>query len=413
MSFDWTELDTDWADARKIGEQLREVFSSWGYSEVGLSTLLGHETFREWNDLWGDLYKVIDERGRVLFLKPDMTVPIAQRAGTKWQQLQRPLRICYLSRLFCRPGQRRIVSEREFLQAGVELIGESSPQADAEMIAMAWDALEQLGFDNMQVNVGDMAVLEAVLKQMGFAEDKLQQMITALRNRDLVTINQQLGDKDNLKNLLLPSGDMPRCDDVVDELFAEGVSGESVDRLQRMLGYLTAYLPEDSFRLDLSLVREMPYYTGSIFEIYCCESGEVLAGGGRYDQLIGHFGPPEEAVGFAVNLDVVVGLVSTRQKKDKPQRPSCIVIGSQKRAKKSVEVGRKLRRRSIPTVIRLFEQLPTVDSAASCARERGFDRMIMVGDSGEQQTISLIPGEISEPAVDDCSDFVRVPDGRH
>jgi ATP phosphoribosyltransferase regulatory subunit len=239
-------LPDEMRELRAITESLRSVFDRAGYGEI-YTPALEYEAVLGRAALAGarPAYRVFDETGQVLALRSDMTVPIARVVATRYPTSEPPLRFSYFAHSYrgVRPQRGQL---REILQAGVELIGAPAPGGTAEAVTVMCHALGAVGLEDYRVGLGDASLYPALLASLSVPD-----AVQGLR--------------------------------LVHELLEPAVA-------ERVI-------------FDLGLSRDIGYYTGAVFEIYDPTVGIPIGGGGRYDELLGRFGRPLPAVGFAVAVD--------------------------------------------------------------------------------------------------------------
>jgi ATP phosphoribosyltransferase regulatory subunit len=288
-----------------LGTTLRDLFGRWGYDPVIPPTVAYAEGLPA--EAVPNVYRFLDREGHTLALRADLTLPVARIAGTRLYDQDLPLRLCYVERVFRhvppQAGQRR-----EFTQAGAELIGADTPAADAEVVALAAEALRSIGVRDIHLALGQMAFFAALLGELGLSPSQVTRLKQAIdRGNDayLVAELQQIGVPGSLHKLLraLPGLSGSRC--VLDrarELTDLSAAREALDRLEAVLDILTAYGLGDVVLVDLGEVRGMDYYTGLVFEGYAAGIGSALCSGGRYDDLVSRFGSDLPAVGFGIDV---------------------------------------------------------------------------------------------------------------
>jgi ATP phosphoribosyltransferase regulatory subunit len=236
----------------------------------------------------------------VLALRADMTIPIARVVATRYADAEPPLRFSYVAHAW-RATDRGVGEPREFLQAGLELIGMPGAEGEAEVIALTIEALTAAGLRRHRVGVGDGALYRSLLRSLGVADEAHLPMLEALSRRDLVGLEHQvdaLGLNRSERDLLVRLPQLRGGPEVLRD--APGVEG-----LQALHERLEARRVSDRVIFDLGLVRELGYYTGPVFEVYDPAVGFTLGGGGRYDNLIGRFGRDLPACGLAVDVQRV------------------------------------------------------------------------------------------------------------
>lgn len=305
-------LPREAARLNELAGRLVEVFRLWGYREVMtpafefLETAMAGQEARARRE---DYYQLFDRRGRTLVLRPDMTAPIARLAATRAGVEPLPLRYSYRGPVFRRRGH-RYGELHEVWQAGVELIGAGGPRADAEIIALACEALEAAGLAGYQIGVGHVEVVEGLLARTavpGGAADGLREALAA---RDLVAFEKLARDACPEGAPLLT--EMATFTGSPREAMGRfgGPPGDRVraalEEIDETLRILEGYGVRDRVCLDLGLARHFGYYTGIVFEAYAPGVGAPVLGGGRYDRLLEAFGAPAPATGLALDLDRVL-----------------------------------------------------------------------------------------------------------
>jgi ATP phosphoribosyltransferase regulatory subunit len=292
-------LPDEMRELRAITGALHDVFSDHGYGEVYTpaieyeSVVGGHTA-----DIVGGGYHLFDEHGNVLVLRTDMTVPIARVVGSRYPHAELPLRFSYAAHVY-RVVRAQRGHPRELLQAGIELIGSPAPAGTAEALTVLCAALDAVGLQGYKVGLGDASLMPDLLTALEVPPDAAQRMLAELVTRDFVGLEHEASEHGVADEVLAAATTRggPEVLDAVPGPLAEALSG--LRSVNELLG------PELRSRVifDLGLARDLDYYTGAVFEVYDDALGAPLAGGGRYDDLLGRFGRPLPAVGFAINVD--------------------------------------------------------------------------------------------------------------
>ncbi len=288
-------------ELRAITEKVRAVFEREGYGEVW-TPALEYDTVLARGGGLPPAYRVFDDHGEVLALRTDMTVPIARLVSTRYPTAEPPLRLCYFAHAYrgVRPHRGQM---REFLQAGIELIGAPSPGGTAEALTVLCHALDATGLRGYRIGLGDASLYPRLLRSLNVDEASDEPLIAALVARDFVALEGALGAlelADAEAELLLRVPQLRGGPEILGD--PEGPVAAAVTGLRRVHGLLA---PEVAERVifDLGLIRDLDYYTGAVFDVYDPALGEPLGGGGRYDELLGRFGRSLPAVGFALGID--------------------------------------------------------------------------------------------------------------
>jgi len=287
-------------ELRAITEALRDTFDAHGYGEVWTPALEEAEVL-ERAGVAGDLpvYRMFDEAGHVLVLRSDMTVPIARVVATRYATAEPPLRFSYTAHAYRGVRQHR-GAQRELLQAGIELIGVPSPDGTVEALTVLCRGLDAVGLRDYRIGVGSASLFPALMEGLGVPAERREELLQALARRDFVALDAAVARLDGVdgREALLEVPQLRGGPEVLDRSPVPGVA----ERLKRVEALLP---PEVASRViwDLGLVRSLGYYTGAVFEVYDPALGAPLGRGGRYDELLGRFGRPLPAVGFALTVD--------------------------------------------------------------------------------------------------------------
>jgi ATP phosphoribosyltransferase regulatory subunit len=288
-------LPDEMRELRAITEAIRGVFDQHGYGEIW-TPALEYEEVLERAETERPVYRMFDEHGRVLTLRWDMTVPIARVVATRYANAEPPLRFCYFAHAY-RDVKPQRGQPREQLQAGIELVGVPKPDGTAEALDVLCRALDAAGLREYRIGLGSASLYPRLMEQAGVPEAARPQLLQALARRDLVGLERVVD------GLGLPKADAERLVRVPQLRGGPEILGEAdIEGLVRLSERLDARVAERVI-YDLGLVRQLGYYTGAVFEVYDPALGAPIGRGGRYDDLLGRFGRPLPAVGFALNVD--------------------------------------------------------------------------------------------------------------
>ena len=281
---------------------LKRVFGEAGYGEIATPALEYEEVLSRAEIGARPAYRVVDDHGAVLVLRSDMTVPIARVIATRYATAEPPLRFSYIAPVYRTVRPHRGMS-REFLQAGIELIGVPSQDGTAEALTVLCRALEATGLRDFRIGLGDAALFPRMLDEAGVDGQARERVLRELATGDFVGMERELGVlqiPDGQAELLLRIARLRGGPEILEDI--GDAIGDAADGLLRLHERLA---PEVARRLvfDLGLARDLGYYTGAVFEVYDPGLGAPLGGGGRYDDLLGRFGRSLPAVGFALRID--------------------------------------------------------------------------------------------------------------
>lgn len=300
-------LPVEAAELRAVENALREVFSRYGYREVRTPVVeFAHHLERADSGGLARAYRLFDESGRVLVLRPDMTIPVARLIATRMADHPGPVRVSYTGPSFRVPQPGTPVAS-EHRQAGAELVGVEGPEADAEAVRLLWEALHAAGLSRVRIGVGDVSVTNAVLDALQVPDDARANLSRAAHARDLVAWRAaaERVEIDPLQRALLAGLPAMRGHaEVLERIVADlPAARPACERLIRLLALLDHEGLRDAVLLDLGILRDWQYYSGLVIEAYAHGAAVPVAQGGRYDGLAQRFGVARPAVGFTIELE--------------------------------------------------------------------------------------------------------------
>ena len=296
---------------------LAGTFSRWGYTRIIPPVFEYYENIaaEAGPQLREELYRFFDREGRTLALRADFTIPIARIVATKLYDLPMPLRFFYSGSVF-RHEEPRAGRRHEFTQSGIELIGARTTAADAEVIALAIEGLRAMGLNDFRLNIGQAAYFKALIAGLPLSDEQVGQLKEAIERRagaQLARILQPLPIDPERKQILLRLPVWRHSERWLDDaraLCIDSPTHAAIDDLQAVMARLEADGYAESLSVDLAELRGMEYYTGIVFRGFMPGIGYPIVSGGRYDELIGHFGKELPAIGFALEIErVMMGLV--------------------------------------------------------------------------------------------------------
>lgn len=310
----------------KIKAILTRLFAGRGYHEVITPDLEHFDLFSM--DSAGlsqeEMYKLVGPNGHLLVLRPDITMPIARLVSARLREAPLPIRLSYTQKVFrVHPGYKG--RSDEMTQSGVELIGAKGLAADLETIHLAAKSLEACGITDYKFEIGHAGLFKELVGRLDVDDAVREEIRLATESKnysaleDILDTLPQSRAAASLKMLPRLFGDVSTLD-AAKELFGSTAERE-LDYLHSLISALEPELGE-RISVDLGLVHRNNYYTGVVFRGYASGSGDTAVSGGRYDSLFGEFGLDLPAVGFAVDNNVLAGILLRSYRRDcaRPKR---------------------------------------------------------------------------------------------
>lgn len=293
-------LPTEARELHAIERTLMSAFGQHGYVPLEPPTVEfaeGAVTVDERRAL-----RFLDRDGRLLALRPDVTTAVARVVAQRYREAEATLRLAYFAPIF-REEASMHGSEREYDQAGVELIGDASLRADAEVIALLAEALARCGLLGADIDIGHVGFVDGFIVELPEAErDGVR---AAARAGDLVAtvaLSRAAGMPAERvaaleRGLRYRSGDLAGA-----RAGAPATSLRALDTLDALGPLLEAAGVGGAVQFDLGFIPALPYYTGVVFQVTVPDLGFPIATGGRYDGLLARFGAARAATGFGIAI---------------------------------------------------------------------------------------------------------------
>lgn len=296
--------------ARRVLDLLDEA----GYAPIETPTLELLDVMEQGGRVPATPFKFLDAAGQLVTLRPDVTLQVARMGATRLASDDEPLRLRYMQRVFREAGsgsgqQRAVARERK--QIGIECIGIGGPEADAEVISLFVRSLQAAGVEDFQIALANVAVLRSLLAASHAPDTWVTGILDAFHSSSYVALDalcqQAQGEPwgfyaTAVARLARIAGGKEAIDEVralVDPLGC----ADALDGFEAMFDILTQAGISEHITIDFSVMSSFDYYTGIVFEAYAPGLGGSLGAGGRYDLLLGAYGNPRPAAGFAFFLE--------------------------------------------------------------------------------------------------------------
>lgn len=282
---------------------LRSLYRRYGYQSYKMSRFEEYDLYvRNKDFLVSDqVITFSDQRGKLLALKPDVTLSIIKNAG-KGQSVQR---LCYNENVYRVDPQTR--NFREILQTGLECIGALSETDVAEVVLLAARSLQQLGEDFV-LDISHMGLVGGFLRKSGLSAEGRVKAMACLHQKnshELARLCREENCDSSLLALVEMAGNPREVLEGIEPLVRDAQQRESWNQLKQICGVLADYGFGDRIRVDFSVGTDMKYYSGVVFKGYLQGITTGILSGGQYDLLLKKMGRTGNAVGFAIYLNLL------------------------------------------------------------------------------------------------------------
>jgi len=397
-----------------IESRLLRVFDLWGFRRIITPRLEYEDVLAAGmgEELKGKTYRFDDRQSaRLLALPPDITPQIARIAATRMALLPLPHRISYSERVL-RQTEIQAGRSREIFQTGVELIGLDSPEADAEMIVMSIEAMQELGLDKFKIDLGQVEFCQGIFQASGLTGEPLQLLREAISRKDSSAVVSLLKDHTVSPDSAQEISALPRLfggHDVLkraENITSNPRSRAALKNLQQVLEILDIHGVADYISLDLGETRGLDYHSGITFEGFVSGFGEPVCSGGHYDNLTGRYGFNAPATGFTFNILNLLQTVERRPELQGCAATDFLLFNTGNDRRNVLLVAKQLRSFGYTTARDIIRR----DYAQSLeyAKKMNIRSMLVIGDDQEQflavrvldgHTIPIAKGLIARPGL--------------
>lgn len=366
---------------RRIEDKIRKIFYLSGYNEIETPVIEFFDVFAGVKPSIDQeqMFKLIDPKGRILVLRPDITMPIARVIGTKMANNPLPLKLFYLGNVY-RYGEFQAGKQCEVAQAGMELLGVNGPEADAEVIAMAIQLFIDLGLDEFQIDIGQVEFFKGLLEEAGVAEQEAEEIRNLIDHKNMLALEavlKKLPISEHVKNAIYRLPQLYGNNQILKEAMKISHSPRcraALENIYQVYEILKDYGFDRYVTFDLGMVQSFNFYTGIIFRGITKELGYPVCGGGRYDRLVSEFGRDLPATGFAVGIKRLLIALERQGKLEEIPRVDVLVVAEHGQMSKAYKFVQQLK--SENKRVEMF--LPTDDfiSPLDYAKERHIPKVV-------------------------------------
>jgi len=371
-----------------IEGKISKVFELWGFRRIitpllefqdvmsrGMGEALKEKAFR------------FDDRqtGKLLAIPPDITPQIARIVATRMHAYPLPHRIYYHGRVL-RHAEQQSGRSREVFQAGVELIGLSSPEADAEMVAMAVEALRALGFDNFKIDLGQVDFFRGIMLSSGLSPAAQNLLQTAIAKKDVSAVREILEKEEASESVKESILALPRLYggrevlETARRVANNERSQKALENIAQVLEILDIHGVSEYLTIDLGEIRGLDYHSGLTFEGFVAGLGEAVCGGGRYDDLTAKYGFPAPATGFAFNILALLNALGHRPEVEAAKRRDFLLFNLKEDRREALQIAQTLRQKGYTTARDIIRR--DLENSLAYAKRMHFTQMLILG--GEQ-----------------------------
>lgn len=387
---------------QQLIQKIKERFSTYGYNEIKTSAFEAYDLYAKMNGTINhhEMIKTIDNTGRVLVLRPDITIPITQQIARNNKELRDELRYFYVSDVFRQTAETK--DNRENTQAGVEYFGNPSPEADAEIIKLAIHILRDMKAKNIKIELGHAGFFKQLVHEMNLDNQDLHELKHYIQAKNTTEIEQKLQRlsleeevKEIVASLPFLYGNPLDVIDRAKKLPLRKEMNSTLHNLEEIYQVLASYGVANHVVIDLSLINHMDYYSDMIFQGFIENVGKPILMGGRYNTLANQFEAEFPAIGFACDIDLLI--TGIEQSALPIMKPMDVILSIDKNVEKvGLQLANRLRNEHYNVLVNMnTEHHPEMDRATcTITMTDGKNRMHIANNnysfSTQDEVLSLL-----------------------
>ena len=378
---------------KEIEDKTRKLLISQGYREIETPSIEYYDLYssRQKNLSQEVMYKFCDKEGRILTLRPELTIPAVRAAITKIKK-PRPMKLFYIGNSF-RYNDAGGGRMNEYTQAGIEIIGAVSPEADAEVIATAIKFLIEAGLENFQIDIGQVGFFKGLAEEANLSSEETEELRALIDNKNHLGIEKLINNKklpEDLKELILSMPALFGSKDIIDKVEKMDIndtSRKALQNLRHIMDILNDYGYLDHISVDLGMLPGLDYYTGLIFRGFTYDIGYPILSGGRYDDLVGTFSEAEPATGFSLGINMLI--TAMRRQELALSQPLIDYFIAYKESCRAIALLKADELRKSGKTVMIDVNKFTPDEAKIYAEANDFSKLMYIADDGKISYISL------------------------
>lgn len=384
-----------------LQEKLQKVFHAYGYQDIETPTFEYFDVFSKQVGTTPsrELYKFFDREGNTLVLRPDFTPSIARATSMHFQKQDFPVRLCYKGNTFVNNSsyQGRL---KESTQMGVELLGDASVDADGEIIALMVQLLKETGLTEFQISVGQVDFFKSLIDEAGMSEDTVMELRQLISNKNYFGVEELLERQNLSEELTNVFAALPQLFGSLEVLEkARTLTNnpgalKAIDRLEEIYKVLKEYGCEKYVSFDLGMLNKYQYYTGIIFQGYTYGTGEPLVKGGRYNNLLEHFGNPAPAIGFGIVMEQVMNALERQNIEVPVMKGKTLIIYQESSREMAIRMAMEHRSHQMDTQCMCMEEGKTPEDYISYGKHHQFGDLVYPVTEDEIRVINLFTDEV-------------------
>ncbi len=347
-----------------------------------------------------DMYKFFDREGNTLVLRPDITPSIARCVAKYYKEEELPIRLSYIGNTFINNSSYQ-GKLKEATQLGAELMNDGSIEADAELLALTIECLLQSGLKEFQLEIGYADFFRALIEKAGITEEEeITNLRVLIAKKNMFGVEEIIKEKnmsEELKEIFLK---LPELFGTLDILsYAKGLTtdaraNKAIEHLEKLYEIMEEYGYEKYISFDLGMLSQYNYYTGIIFKAYTYGTGDAVATGGRYDNLVVQFGKECPAIGLAIVIDQLMLALSRQKLLEEPEASDTLILYTENYRRQAIALAKHFREGGINSILQMSNDNRKPEDYAAYAKRMNIGGILYLDNDDEIKVMDISAGTL-------------------
>ena len=399
--------NTECAIKLMLQNKLHHVLEHYGFRDIQTPSFEFFDIFSQERGTVAskDMYKFFDRDGNTLVLRPDITPSIARCVAKYYKDEELPIRLCYMGNTFINNSsyQGKI---KEATQLGAELMNDDSIEADAELLALTIECLLQSGLKEFQLEIGYADFFRALIEEAGMTdEEEITNLRVLIAKKNMFGVEEIIKEKNmskELKEIFLKLTELFGTLDILN--YAKGLTQnkraiKAIERLERLYEIMSEYDYEKYISFDLGMLSQYNYYTGIIFKAYTYGTGDAVATGGRYDNLVVQFGKECPAIGLVIVIDQLMLALSRQKLLEEPEAQDTLILYQKNYRRQAIALAKHFRQGGINSLLQMSNDTFLPEDYTSYAKRMNIGGILYLDNDMEIKVLDIAAGTMQAASM--------------
>jgi ATP phosphoribosyltransferase regulatory subunit len=392
--------NTECATKLMLQNKLHHVLKHYGFRDIQTPSFEFFDIFSQERGTVAskDMYKFFDRDGNTLVLRPDITPSVARCVAKYYKEEELPIRLCYIGNTYINNSSYQ-GKLKEATQLGAELMNDGSIEADAELLALTIECLLQSGLKEFQVEIGYADFFRALIEKAGITEEEeitnLRVLIAKKNRFGVEEIIKEKKMSEELKDIFLKLPELFGSLDILS--YAKGLTKETrairaIEHLEKLYEIMTEYGYEKYITFDLGMLSQYNYYTGIIFKAYTYGTGDAVATGGRYDNLVVQFGKECPAIGLVIVVDQLMLALSRQKLLEEPEASDTLILYRKNYRRQAIALAKHFREGGINSILQVSTDSLHPEDYTAYAKRMNIGGILYLDNDDEIKVMDIAAG---------------------